>query len=134
MLADQGLEMLEEKECLDLLAAQSIGRVAISVGALPAIFPVNYRVVGGDVMFRTGDGLKSRAALEGNVVGFEVDDFDAERLAGWSVMIVGQARVVDDEERRLLGNLGLSPWARGDRGHLVRIHPELVSGRRIVGP
>lgn len=133
MLVEDGLEILTQEQCLDLVASESVGRVAVSVAALPAIFPVNYQLLGGDVFFLTGDGMKSHAAVEGAVVGFEVDHIDAEHRTGWSVMMVGQARLVADEDRAALGNLHLSPWARGHRSHLVTLHPEFVSGRRIVG-
>lgn len=132
MLVDQGLEILTEKCCLDLLDTETVGRVAISVSALPAIFPVNYRMLEGDVVFLTGDGLKSKAAIANNVVGFEVDHLDPDRRTGWSVLVVGRARVVPDDERAAMGDLRLYPWAGGTRSHLVRIHPELISGRRIV--
>lgn len=132
MLVEEGLEILAERLCLDLLAGEQVGRIAVSVSALPAIFPVNYRVVDGDVLFLTGDGLKANAAIAGNVVCFEVDHIEPERRAGWSVLIVGQARIVPAEERDAMGDLGLSPWAGGAKAHLVRIHPEFISGRRIT--
>ena len=43
----------------------------MSVGALPAILPVNYSLVNGDIVFRTGKELKLRAALDHTVVAFE---------------------------------------------------------------
>src|SRR5579875_935784 len=132
MLVDQGLEILSEKACRDLLGSETVGRVAVSVSALPAIFPVNFRVAGGDVYFLTGDGLKSNAAIAGNVVGFEVDHLDPERRTGWSVLVVGRAAIVPENERADLGDLDLVPWAGGSRSTLVRIRPELISGRRIA--
>ena len=39
-----GLEILDRSECLRLLAGSSVGRVAVSVGALPVILPVNFRL------------------------------------------------------------------------------------------
>jgi nitroimidazol reductase NimA-like FMN-containing flavoprotein (pyridoxamine 5'-phosphate oxidase superfamily) len=134
VLVDNGLELLTEEECRNLLGTESVGRVAVSVGALPAIFPVNYTTVGDDVMFITGEGLKLRAALENTVVGFEVDSLDPALGYGWSVMLVGVAKEVSPAEREHLGPIRISPWAGGDRTHLVRIHPEMISGRRIVPP
>jgi uncharacterized protein len=53
---------------------------------------------------------------------------------GWCVTVTGQARqVVDEQELARLSELGLSPWAGGDKHHFVVIPIELVSGRR-VGP
>lgn len=132
MLVEQGLEILSENVCRRLLESETVGRIGISVSALPAIFPVNYRMVDGDVVFLTGEGMKANVAIAGNVVGFEVDHVDPEQRSGWSVMVVGRARLVSDAERTAMGDLDLSPWAGGTRSHMVRIHPEFISGRRIA--
>lgn len=133
MLVEHGLEILTEEQCMELLAGESVGRVAVSVSALPAIFPVNFTVVDGNILFLTGDGMKAHAAVEGAVVGFEVDHIDPENQTGWSVMLVGQARLVTEEARTAFEDVHLSSWVAGHRSHLVILHPEFVSGRRIVG-
>jgi hypothetical protein len=131
MLIDEGLELLSDEECRRLLASQSVGRVGVSMAALPAILPVNYSMVDGAVVFRTGDGVKLRAALHGNVVAFEVDHSDSDLHEGWSVLVIGLAEVVTDPVER---DRCIPPtsWAGGDRSHVVRIRPELISGRRLV--
>ncbi len=134
MLIDDGLELLSEEDCLLLMAGAEVGRVGVSVGALPAIFPVNYRVENGDIFFRTGEGVKLRAALDHTVVAFEVDEANADLREGWSVLVVGVAAEMVDEISADLDGLGPTPWAGGQRRHLIRIRPELVSGRRIRGP
>ena len=73
MMLDDGLELLSDEASMALLGTMGLGRVGVSVGALPAIFPVNYVVVRGDIIFRTGAGLKLRAALDHKVVAFQVD-------------------------------------------------------------
>jgi nitroimidazol reductase NimA-like FMN-containing flavoprotein (pyridoxamine 5'-phosphate oxidase superfamily) len=133
MLRDEGLDLLSEAECYTLLATESVGRVGVTVGALPVILPVNYATVGRDVVFRTSPGTKLRAALDHAVVAFEVDVLDYERRTGWSVLVVGRAReVVDPAELEALEALDLEPWA-GDapRDRWVRVQAEFVSGRRI---
>jgi nitroimidazol reductase NimA-like FMN-containing flavoprotein (pyridoxamine 5'-phosphate oxidase superfamily) len=134
VLVDNGLELPTDDECRVLLCTQSVGRIAVSVGALPVILPVNYAVVDDDIVFLTGDGLKLRAALENTVVAFEVDHLDEALDYGWSVLVVGVAKEVAEAERAGLGPIRVRPWAGGDRTHLVRIHPEMISGRRIVPP
>jgi nitroimidazol reductase NimA-like FMN-containing flavoprotein (pyridoxamine 5'-phosphate oxidase superfamily) len=126
------LELLTEEQCRKLLASEDLGRVGVSLGALPAIFPVNYRMVGEDIVFRAGDGVRRRAAIEGAVVGFEVDRIDPGRSSGWSVMVVGVAREVTEAEHEELVAMRISPWAAGERTHFIRVHPEMISGRRIV--
>lgn len=132
-LIDNGLQILSPEECHDLLGRGTIGRVAVTVAALPAIFPVNYGVVDGRIVFRTGEGTKLRAAVERAVVAFQVDHIDDSAASGWSVMAVGLAEeVTDPEELRAVQQLGLRPFAGGDRPHFVQIRPEFLSGRRIA--
>ncbi len=131
-LVDEGLELLTEEQCFALVTSGSVGRVAVSIGALPAVFPVNYCLVDRDVVFRTAEGTKLTAALEHAVVAFEVDDFDPEDHRGWSVLIVGQASEIPAAELAGLEPLPVRAWAHGARDRVVRITGELVSGRRIV--
>ena len=129
---DEGLELLDEDQCLSLLASGTVGRVGVTVGALPAIFPVNFALSDGAVVFRTGSGTKLAAATDQAVVAFEVDDWQPLEHAGWSVLAVGRASVVEDpEEIAVLRHLPLAPWAPGLREHFVKMPIEFVSGRRI---
>lgn len=130
MLVDDGLEILTEEQCVALVAGEEVGHVALSIEAMPAVFPVNYRMVGADIVFRTGDGLKRRAILGGSVLGFEVDHIDREFRTGWSVLMVGLAHEIDLTDP-VLDGLELSPWADGERSRVIRLHPEFISGRRI---
>jgi nitroimidazol reductase NimA-like FMN-containing flavoprotein (pyridoxamine 5'-phosphate oxidase superfamily) len=133
MLIDDGLELLEEDECRTLLAGGSIGRVGLTVGALPVILPVNYAVVDGDVVFRTGEGTKLRASRDGTVMAFEIDAYDEDAQSGWSVLAVGRAReVTDDRDLSRFRSLGIAPWANGERTRYVRLSPEMLTGRRIA--
>ncbi|MGZ4676597.1 MAG: pyridoxamine 5'-phosphate oxidase family protein [Acidimicrobiia bacterium] len=127
-----GLAELAEHECLLLAARRPIGRVALSVDALPLVVPVNFCLLGRDVIFRTAPGTKLSAALDHHVVAFEVDDFDATGHGGWSVVIVGQASEIGADELGRLGPLPVRAWAHGARDHVVRIRCEQVTGRRIV--
>ena len=127
----QELDILDEEECLNLLRQRSIGRVAVSVGAIPAVFPVNYHCEDGAIYFATGKGTKLAAAVRSAVVAFEIDEADAQSHEGWSVLAVGVAHEVHDESVRRAVEAYLRPWAPGERTHLVRIWPDFVSGRRI---
>lgn len=127
-----GLELLAREECLRLLSGASIGRVAVSMNALPAIFPVNFAVLGEDVVFRTGTGMKLSAAVTNSIVAFEVDDFDHERHSGWSVMVVGKAsEITAGSDLEAAERLDLRPWAVGiHQTRFIRIDTQIISGRR----
>jgi nitroimidazol reductase NimA-like FMN-containing flavoprotein (pyridoxamine 5'-phosphate oxidase superfamily) len=132
-LVDEGLELLTDETCWSLLRRSELGRVGVNVAALPAIFPVNYAVIDGAILFRTAPGSKLRAASDGAVVAFEVDGYDRDDRSGWSVLVVGSSEVVHDLD--VTGKVlaaGLEPWAGGRRTDIVRITPGFVSGRRIV--
>ena len=134
MLVDHGLELLTDEECRALLADGEIGRIALTIGALPVVFPVNYRMVDGDVVIRTAPGSKLAAAAAGAVVAFEVDDYERASRRGWSVLVVGRSEVVHDLDVtfRIL-DAGLEPWADAPhRTSIIRIATELVTGRRIA--
>lgn len=127
------LERLDDAESRRLLAGAEVGRVGISLGALPAIVPVNYRLVDGAIVFRSAAGAKLAAATAGAIVAFEVDDFELNDRSGWSVLVIGKAEVVDDPAVLAAAEAaGLRPLVDGDRRSVIRIEPTLLSGRRVV--
>jgi nitroimidazol reductase NimA-like FMN-containing flavoprotein (pyridoxamine 5'-phosphate oxidase superfamily) len=87
---------LTRDECERRLLDHSIGRIAVTSGALPAIVPVNYAVTGRTtIVFRTEpDGMLARATND-TVVAFEVDELAADGRSGWSVLVVGIAHHVE---------------------------------------
>jgi nitroimidazol reductase NimA-like FMN-containing flavoprotein (pyridoxamine 5'-phosphate oxidase superfamily) len=128
-----GLEILDRDECLRLLAGSAVGRVAVSVGALPVILPVNFLCDGHRILIRTGDGTKLAAAARDAVVAFEVDNVDPFSHAGWSVCVTGIAREIqDDEELANVASLPLPHWTPNGVSHVMAISLELVTGRRIT--
>ena len=131
-LDSAGLEVLSREESLDLLASVPLGRIAITQRALPAVLPVNFVLDDDSVVIRTGEGSKLAAATRRAVVAFEADWFDEHAETGWSVMVLGRSRKVDDEaEIARLAGLPLRPWVPGGRDHFIRVAIEEISGRRI---
>jgi uncharacterized protein len=132
-MIDQGLELLDPTDAWRRVCEGEVGRIAVTMGALPAIFPVNYRVIDGSIVFRTAPGSKLSAASANAIVAFEVDDFDRANRSGWSVLVVGPSEVVHDLAfARVALDGRLEPWADGHRANIVRIRPEIITGRRIV--
>jgi Predicted flavin-nucleotide-binding protein len=127
-----GLEILDRSQCLGLLASVPVGRVVFTDRALPAIQPVNFALDREDVIIRTPIGSKLGMAMRGAIVAFEADSFDSSYHTGWSVTLVGQARLVDDsDEIAHLSLLPLRPWAPGPYDRFVRISGRDLAGRRI---
>jgi hypothetical protein len=131
-IADDGLEVLGERECLRLLEQGRFGRVAVVRDGIPIVLPVAYALLGGEVTFFTAPGLKLDAAKGAELVSFEVDHFDAEERSGWSVLAVGWAAVAGVARRSRAQALGLYPGPAGDRPDVVRIRTRDISGRRIL--
>lgn len=128
-----GFRVLDEERCLTYLHYGTVGRVAVTIGAIPAVLPVNYLEHEGAIYFFTAAGTKLDAALRESVVAFEVDGYDQLTEWGWSVLAVGIANEVRDAEvAGHLTALGLHPWAKGRRDHLIRIFPEFLSGRETA--
>jgi hypothetical protein len=128
-----GMLVLSEEECLRRLGTTGIGRVAVTVGALPAVFPVAYAARDGGIYFRTAPGSKLAAAARNAVVAFEIDQIDRQSHAGWSVMVVGPAARIDDPaELERLAGLPLTRWIDGGPESLIRVAASLVSGREIT--
>ena len=128
-----GMEILEESECLRLLATVPIGRLVLTKGGLPAVRLVNFLVDDDTVIFATADGDKYRAAERGDVVAFEADEIDADRHLGWTVTAAGHLSVIDAAEAEpLRRQLPLHSWAPNHDQHLIRLGIESLEGRRLL--
>jgi nitroimidazol reductase NimA-like FMN-containing flavoprotein (pyridoxamine 5'-phosphate oxidase superfamily) len=128
-----GLEVLGRDECLHLLGTSMLGRLGLTVGALPTVLPVNYRLIGDKVIFRTSIGTKLQAATTNAVVAFQVDDMDPLWHTGWSVVVTGVAReVTDPDELARLDVTRIPRWAPLGESRIVEVATEMVTGRRIT--
>jgi nitroimidazol reductase NimA-like FMN-containing flavoprotein (pyridoxamine 5'-phosphate oxidase superfamily) len=130
--ARTGLEELTEDQSWRLLAKKSVGRLAVSIGNQPDVFPVNYRIDGGSIVVRTEAGLKLAAAVLGRSVAFEVDAIDEFTHTGWSVVLKGEATEIQGTDELLEAeDLKVEPWAGGPKSRYIRITADTVSGRRV---
>ena len=108
-----------------------VGRLAVVVDDLPEIFPINFVVDHGTVVFRTAAGTKLRASIN-QPVAFELDGYDPSTGEAWSVVIKGICHAITglDEVLDALV-LPLETWHAAAKPQLVRIVPTNVSGRRF---
>ena len=127
-----GITILEANTCWELLRSSEVGRLAVATSNHPDIFPVNFVVDHGTVVFRTAGGTKLAAAVLGEAVAFEVDGYDAAAGDAWSVVVKGRA-VEIDRMRDMFDalDLPLFPWHAAAKFRFVRIEPDDVSGRRF---
>jgi hypothetical protein len=133
MLTHRDYELLDEAACRELLEYGHVGRIALSIGALPTIIPVNYIVDGETIVFRPATGTPLGGALDHVVLGFETGYVDPTGQGGWSVQAVGHAEELLDAPSRLGLELHrLRPWAPSAEDRIFRMSLDLVSGTRIV--
>lgn len=125
---------LNRAECRTLLDSSVMGRVAVCTPDGPVIIPVNY-VMDGDVVVIRTSSYSLLAAHAWDQVAFEIDETDPEMRSGWSVLVVGQGEPIDDVDDLVDSGLvaSLRPWAPGPRDLFIKITPQRVTGRNIVG-
>jgi len=135
MTAQRRLEALPRAESLRLLSTVSLGRLVFTHLALPAIRPVNHAVEGDQVIIRAYLGTAISAAVgqrSGTVVAYEADLIDPDTHLGWSVIIVGRAsRLTDQDEAARYREL-LQPWVVDGVDDLIVIQADMVDGFRLV--
>ena len=128
----QQLDVLNRRQCLDLLQGVRVGRLVLTEDEVPAVQPVNFRLWRDDVVIRVAGGAKLAAATQNLVVAFEADELDQDLRTGWSVTVVGHAQQITDVDELVeVAGTFVQPWVDGKRDHFVRIHSEKITGRRF---
>lgn len=135
MTAARRLEAVPRAESMRLLSTVSLGRLVFTHLALPAIRPVNHAVRGDQIIIRAYLGTAISAAVgqrSGTVVAYEADLIDPDTHLGWSVIIVGRAsRLTDQNEAARYREL-LRPWVVDGADDLIVIQADMVDGFRLV--
>ncbi len=130
-MADQRITILTPSECLELLAQVAVGRVGVSIDALPAIVPVHFTLFDDSVVFRTQPGTKLDAATNEAVVAFQADAFEPPQPHSWSVLVQGLASgVTDPDELAAVEAIPMTTWpSHSPAARWVRINAGTLSGR-----
>src|SRR5699024_8448947 len=110
------MDNLPVHDCWAQLRKVSVGRLALWHKDHPEIFPINYTVDHGTLVFRTGEGTKLAALLEGHPVAFEADGVDPDTGIAWSVVVKGSAVLLSSTDDILDSfSLRLFPWHSGHK-------------------
>ncbi|WP_415953857.1 pyridoxamine 5'-phosphate oxidase family protein [Streptomyces sp. KLOTTS4A1] len=135
MLQNNAFRALDRQECLRLLTKVPVGRVVYTRQALPAVLPLNFSLDTDDsVLLCTSPDSDLVRAIDGVVVAFSADKFDAATRSGWSVVVTGRAAVVTDPaEHERLSQSGPTSWMPLRDTVFVRIESEMVTGRELTG-
>lgn len=126
---------LTREQGLHLLGTVPMGRVAFTSRAMPAIRPVNHMVDDdGRIIIRSHEGgtiVTATDAERGTVVSFEADHIDAENRAGWTVIVTGLAKIIDDPEQAAAYREALRPWVTG-MDYILGIDPTIVTAYELT--
>jgi uncharacterized protein len=130
---DSNVTILAPPECMEYLRRVTVGRIGVSIDALPVIVPVHFALFENSVLFRTIPGTKFDAATVGAVVAFQADAEEPLGGTHWSVLLQGFASAVTDRPVDLgARSIPIKPWTGVQREHrLVRVEATNVSGRRF---
>jgi pyridoxamine 5'-phosphate oxidase-like protein len=126
---------LDRAEALALLASVPMGRVVFTMGALPAIRPVNHILDEDTIIIRTRLTAKLTTAVavaDDTVVAYEADELDPLARLGWSVVVTGIARPVTEPGRVARYEDLLSPWVDKSMDVVIGIRAEIVTGFRLL--
>ena len=115
---------LSASECWDLLSRQSIGRLALSVQALPAILPVQYYVEGDSLAICLGHFRAADRSIDNSVAAFGVDAIDLGSWSGLSVQVLGTL-----SRQPVPG--AASDCGQPGAGQVVWLTPATVDGHRL---
>ena len=134
MSYERRMEELTRPQSMELLGSVAVGRIVFTHHALPAIRPVNHLVAGDLVIVRATDDAAITAAAQyrGMVVAYEADAFDPARRLGWSVIVIGTARLITDPVVAARYRCRLDPWIAGPTDDVISISADMVHGYRLV--
>lgn len=80
----------------------------------------------------SGGSAGSAGSRWETVVAYQADEIDMVSRLGWSVVVTGPARPVLDPAEIDRFATALSPWSDDEEGQLIRIHPGIVTGYRLI--
>ena len=106
-----------------MLSTVALGRLGLSLGALPAILPVQYYVDGDELAICLGHYDISQHAVDNTLVAFAADLIDASTRSGWTVQVQGLATA--PKPIGVPTNCG-QPTA----GQIIHLAPATITGQR----
>jgi hypothetical protein len=118
------VDPISEGQCWELLAATSVGRLALSVRALPVILPVQYCLDGHRIAACLGHHQIPERSLHQVIIVFTADAIDPVTRSGWFVQVQGRSVIPQRP-----GQDTACGWPT--MGQIVRIEPGIVSGHRM---
>lgn len=143
---DLGRRLAEQRQRCGLSRAETADRAGVAVSYLetsatadpgPDVLirlvavPVNYRMLGDDIVFRTSESGSRAAAARQPRVSFSVDHIDDALAEGWSVLARGEAAAITDPGPGWPRPAGWasSPGPTASRDVCIRLTSREITGR-----
>ncbi|WOP17871.1 pyridoxamine 5'-phosphate oxidase family protein [Raineyella sp. LH-20] len=121
------MEELTLEACWEVLAEESVGRLAYELDGEVSIVPINHAVRDGQIVFETGPGSKLLGIDAQGTVAYEVDRIEEQEST--SVVVRGFAAALEGDEAAAAAS-GVHPWIEGNKTEVMAIVPSSVTGRR----
>lgn len=128
-MAHNPISKLDTHEAWALLSGVRLGRVTSARVSNPDIHPVSYVVHAGKIYFRTGPTSRLIDEVDGHEVAFE--SAWQEHDNAWSVVTLGEAQRVLEEDRSTLDQLPILDFAPEAESVWIAITPRELRGRRF---
>lgn len=115
---------LSAQECWEFLAHQSVGRLSLSIHALPAVLPVQYYLANRTFAICLGHFRAPDRIIDNSVVAFAVDNIDLTTMSGLSVQVQGTLSPLRPTGTR-------TDCGQPAAGQVVCLTPATISGHRL---
>ncbi|WP_404312044.1 pyridoxamine 5'-phosphate oxidase family protein [Agrococcus terreus] len=127
---DSPVHDISEDECLKLLAAFDMGRIAFRLGDELEMLPVHYHASGREITVATAPGTRLAAGMLTSGLLLEIDHIGVREA--WSVVARGRARLLQEpDELAEAEALPIHPLIHVERRQFLRIPIDRITGRRF---
>ena len=119
--------ILTPDQCAAMLASEEVGRLVLA-GGPAGTAPMSYGMDAGALILRV-EAASSVARATGRWAQFEVDHYDKQAKAGWSVVARG---VLEAQTGAGGDGPGAQRWAAGSDGEELRLQPRHLTGQLVL--
>jgi len=117
----------DEERCLALLRRTQFGRVALSLSAVPVVFPVRYTVQDQGIFMAVRVEQLAKA-LNGAVAALQADGYEEDSDKRWTALAIGPTQLLSPDT---LSGGQPEPGAPWTGREIVHLSPQILSGRWI---
>ena len=114
---------ISAERCWALLRSGWLGRVSLSLNALPTILPVEYCVTGNELCVCLGHYDVPKRSVANAVIGFATDGINETTHQGWTVHVHGISRLAVTD---------VPTCGTHQHGQIVHLAPDIIHGQTLT--